>query len=236
MEIIIDALVKNYGKKQVLNIGGLHIKKSSFLGIIGPNGAGKSTLVKILSALDKPSFGKITYNGSYLNATVAKKMTMVFQKPYLMRTTVFNNIAYPLVIRKFSKEIINNKVNTLMKELDIEDIKDQKAWTLSGGEAQKVALARAIIFEPSLLLLDEPTASIDPASLLLMEGAIKKFHENHSPTIIMVTHNIQQANRLCNKLAFMHQGKIIAYDKTSAIINSPQHPSVRNFIKGEIII
>lgn len=236
MNITISNLTKSYKEKLVLKIDDFHVDSGCFLGIIGPNGAGKSTLVKIIAGLDQATTGEIQYDNTHLNTSVYQKMTMVFQKPYLLRTSVFNNIAYPLKIRKVDNRSIEEKVNQLLEEMDIQHIKNQNAWTLSGGEAQKVALARAIIFQPSLLILDEPTANIDPASIFMMEKTVRHFHEESKATIIIVTHNLQQAKRLCTDVAFMHQGNVIEYGKTEDVIFSSKNQITRKFVEGEIIL
>ncbi|SNS03922.1 tungstate transport system ATP-binding protein [Anaerovirgula multivorans] len=236
MNITISNLTKSYKEKLVLKIDDSHVNSGCFLGVIGPNGAGKSTLVKIIAGLDQATTGEIQYDSTPLNTSIYQKMTMVFQKPYLLRTSVFNNIAYPLKIRKVDHRSIEEKVNQLLEEMDIQHIKNQNAWTLSGGEAQKVALARAIIFQPSLLILDEPTANIDPASIFMMEKTVRHFHEESKATIIIVTHNLQQAKRLCTDVAFMHQGNVIEYGKTEDVIFSSKNQITRKFVEGEIIL
>ncbi|MDI9475417.1 MAG: ATP-binding cassette domain-containing protein [Natronincolaceae bacterium] len=236
MDLQITNLQKYYSGRCVLNIENQRIKKGSFLGIIGPNGAGKSTLVKIIAGLVEAGNGTVSYNGSGLNTAVQQNMTLVFQRPYLLRTTVFNNIAYPLVVRKVKRQEISDRVNSVMESLDIRSLKDQKAWTLSGGETQKVALARAIVINPSLLLLDEPTANIDPGSILVMEENIKKFHEQGNSTVIVVTHNLQQGKRLCDDIAFMHKGEIIESGSADDVFNHPKNILTEKFIAGEILI
>ncbi len=236
MKLQIKNVKKTYGDQCVLHIDDLIIEKGSFLGIIGSNGAGKSTLIKIIAGLIDPSEGYIDYDDERALAKTQQSMTLVFQKPYLLRTTVFNNIAYPLTIRKIKKEEIVDRVNDVMKSLDIEYLKDQKAWTLSGGEAQKVALARAIVSKPSLLLLDEPTANIDPSSVLVMEENIKKFHKENNSTVVIITHNLQQSKRLCKDVAFMNEGRIIELGKTKNVFNNPSNPLTKKFMEGEILI
>jgi len=235
MKLQIKDLQKSYEKQCALNIDNLNIERGSFLGIIGSNGAGKSTLIKIIAGLINPSSGSINYDGEKISSKIQQNMTLVFQKPYLLRATVFNNIAYPLVIRKVKKEEIEKRVSEVMKSMDIEYLRHQKAWTLSGGEAQKVALARAIVSRPSLLLLDEPTANIDPSSVLVMEENIKKFHNENNSTVIIITHNLQQSKRLCKDVAFMNEGKIIEIGKIDSIFNSPSSSVTKKFIEGEII-
>ncbi len=236
MDLQITNLQKYYSGRCVLNIENQMIEKGSFLGIIGPNGSGKSTLVKIIAGLVEASNGAVGYNGNGLTTAVRQSMTLVFQKLYLLRTTVFNNIAYPLVVRKVKRQEISERVNSVMESLDIRSLRDQKAWTLSGGETQKVALARAIVINPSLLLLDEPTANIDPGSILVMEENIKKFHEQGNSTVIIVTHNLQQGKRLCNDIAFIHKGEIIESGSVDDIFNHPKNTLTEKFIAGEILV
>lgn len=209
MNIIIKNISKEYENKRVLDIDTLNIDKGRIIGIVGSNGAGKSTLIKILGGLEKPNSGSISYNGQRDFQKVLRDITIVFQHPYLLVTNVYNNIAYPLKVRKCKKSDIKNRVNAIMKEMEIEHLAKQKARTLSGGERQKLALARAIIFNPSLLLLDEPTANIDPDSMNTMEGMIRKFNKIRKATIIIITHNPAQAKRLCDEIIIMDKGKII---------------------------
>lgn len=236
MDLQITDLQKYYDERCVLNVENQTIKKGNFLGVIGPNGSGKSTLIKIIAGLIEASNGNVVYNNNKLNTKIQQDMTLVFQKPYLLRTTVFNNIAYPLAIRGIKKQEISRRVNDVMKSLDIRTLRDQKAWTLSGGETQKVALARAIVIKPSLLLLDEPTANIDPGSVLVMEENIKKFYEENGSTVIMITHNLQQSKRLCADVAFMNEGEIIEMDSVDNIFNNSKNTLTKRFIAGEIIV
>lgn len=208
MEIMIRNLTKDYGDRTVLNIDSLLFENNKFYGIIGPNGAGKSTLLRIISGLEQYSAGDIWYDKCELHEKLYKDITYMSQRHYLMRTTVFHNIAYPLKLRKVPKNIIERKVNQIMQELQLEALKDQLATKLSGGESQRVALARALVFEPKLLLLDEPTANIDPEAMKLIENMILKRHSDKIGTTIMVTHNIGQAKRLCDEILMINQGKL----------------------------
>lgn len=208
MDIIIKNLTKRYEEKVVLDIESLLLTKGTLYGIFGPNGAGKSTLLKIIAGLDENITGQILYDGRQITSRVLKNITYMSQKPYLFRTSVFNNIAYPLKIRKYSKTIINTKVNEIMEELQLSSLKDQLATHLSGGESQKVSLARALVFEPELLLLDEPTANIDSDSIKLIESTILKRKKEKQMTTIIITHSFEQAKRICDDIIFINKGKI----------------------------
>ena len=236
MKVNLQGVKHYYNHKCVLDIDNLEINEKSLIGIIGPNGAGKSTLINAVAGMLKPSRGEIRYNNGQYKPDIKKSATLVFQKPYLLRTTVFNNIAYPLAIRGVSKEEVNERVNDIIKEMGIEKIKDQRAWTLSGGEAQKVALARAIVFKPELLLLDEPTANIDPASVIEIEETIRKFHRNSNSTVMIITHNIKQAERLCNEVMFMNEGQVLEYGEKERVFKNPNREETTRFISGEIVI
>ena len=233
MEIYLKNIMKKYNENVVLDIDDFHLKKGKIYGIIGPNGAGKSTLLKIIGDIDKSSNGEILYDGKTIYKEILKEITYLNQKPYLFRTSVYNNIAYPLVIRKVNRGDIKEKVSQVMEELKIDNLKNQLATNLSGGESQKVALARAVIFKPNLLLLDEPTANIDPNTLEIIEKAIVKRNKEFGTTIIIVTHNISQANRICDEVILMTKGRIIESGNSTEIITNPQKKESKRFLSLE---
>ncbi len=236
MNIMIDKITKSYRKKTVLNIGELEVKSNTITGIIGPNGSGKSTLMRIISGIEKQDSGTITFEGMEPTEAVRKDMTMVFQRPYLINTSVYNNIAYPLKLRGNKRDDINKKVDNVIELLDLCTIKHQNARTLSGGEAQKVALARAIVFEPKLLLLDEPTSNIDPNSILTMEKVIRHINEATGATVLLVTHNVKQLQRLCSYAAFMENGSVEAQGNVEILFNNLGNTSLGRFISEEMFI
>jgi tungstate transport system ATP-binding protein len=191
--------------------------------------------VRIVAGILNPSSGNVLYRGDSYNDNIKMDMTLVFQRPYLIRSTVFENIAYPLRIRDIEEKEISHRVDELIDSFKIQSIRDQKAWTLSGGEAQKVALARALVFKPKILILDEPTSNIDPESIMLLEERILDYYQREKPTILMVTHNIQQAKRLCNRIAFMNEGRIIDSGTPSDIFGSGAMPKIKEFIRKGLI-
>jgi len=237
MELQIQSLKRTYDEKIALDISKLHIDSGALIGIIGPNGAGKSTFVKLIAGIDTGFTGSILYNQKRLteSSDTYKRMTLIFQKPYLFRTSVFDNIAYPLKIRGEKEAIIEVKVKKLLVDLGLEKLRDQPGKTLSGGESQKVALARALVFEPELLLLDEPTANIDPQSIMVMERVLGDFYEKNRPTVIMVTHNIQQAKRLCREVFFIDEGRLIERGPTAKVLEHPKEVRTKNFIQWAMI-
>ncbi|NLY77032.1 MAG: ATP-binding cassette domain-containing protein [Tissierellia bacterium] len=210
MYIKIEGLKKYYSDKLILDIERLEIEEGRITGLIGPNGSGKTTLMRIISGLDLDFTGNIEYNHSPLNEDIYKKMTLVTQKPYLFRRRVYENIEFPLKVRRIDKGIRRKKVEEIMERFQIEDLKNKKGHLLSGGESQKVSLARALVFEPELLLLDEPTSNIDPESMKIMESQIIRFNEETKGTVLIVTHNIEQAKRLCDRIIHLDWGKVIS--------------------------
>lgn len=208
MEVLISDIRKFYSNKLVLYIDRLRFPKGKITGIIGPNGSGKTTLLNIIGGLDKEYTGQVIYDGKALTQGIYKNMTLVTQKPYLFRRKVYENIEYPLKIRKIDKSERRKKVQDIIRRFEIEKLKDEKAHLLSGGESQKVSLARALVFEPKLLLLDEPTSNIDPESIKIMEREILGFNEETKGTVLIVTHNIEQSKRLCDDVIYLEEGKV----------------------------
>ena len=210
MDINITNLLKKYHDKAVVDIDHTQFSSGTIYGITGDNGAGKTTLLKIIAGLEHYDAGEILYSGAPLEQGMMKKITYLSQTPYLMRTSVYENIVYPLKIRNVDPMTIQKKVADIMDELQITELKNQLATQLSGGESQKVALARALVFDPEVLLLDEPTASIDPATIEMIEEAITKRNIRQKMTVIMISHNMDQVKRMCDEIVYMKKGKKIS--------------------------
>lgn len=208
MRLDLRSIKRLYGEKVVLDIPSLEIQEGKITGITGPNGSGKSTLINIISGMDKEFEGNILYNGRALDKEVQKNMTHVFQKPYLFRRRVYENIAYPLRLRNYDKKEEEALVKQVIKNLEIDELIDKKGHLLSGGETQKVALARALVFNPKLLLLDEPTSNIDPESIKIMEREIMRFNKENQGTVLIITHNLEQAERICDDIIYLSFGKV----------------------------
>ena len=231
MKLEIKKLVRDYGSKRVLDLEEVTIEKGTRTAIIGPNGAGKSTLLNIVSRIDSASEGEVVYESED-----PRLVTQVFQQPYMLRTSVERNIQYPLRLRNWPEDRMKRRSNELMEELGLLDLRNQKAWKLSGGETQKVALARALSFQPSLLLLDEPTANIDPATTAEIEEMLLKINREEGTTILFVTHNLAQARRVCNRLLFLDKGRLVESGDCQKILQDPAEEKTRRFIAGELLI
>lgn len=210
MRISLSKLDKYYGPKRILNLDAFELERGQIFGLVGPNGAGKTTLLRILAGIDMKYTGDVTFDGVSIrrDKKLLKKITYLSQTPYMLCDTVWENIAYPLKIRGLTENEIRYRVDSVIEELSLEDQAYQLATQLSGGEAQKTALARALAFEPNVLLLDEPTASIDLETIDTIENTLKKRNVDQGMTIVMISHNRAQIERLCQTVMTLQNGKL----------------------------
>lgn len=234
MKIEIEKLKKTYEGVVVLDIERLTIKTGKITAIVGPNGAGKSTLLNLIGNLIQKDEGTILYNGD--TKVPEKDMTLVFQEPYLIGSTVKKNIAYPMQLRKYSKETIEARTQELTQELNLEALLNKKANQLSLGEMQKVALARALSFKPELLLLDEPCASIDPYTTSEIEKILMKMNHFENTTMVMVTHNLAQARRLAAEVILLKKGKLVECCSSEQFFTHSENEETKRFVQGELLI
>ena len=236
MELLLQAITRDYKERRVLDIPYGEIKEGSRTAIVGANGAGKSTLLNIIAGLDTGHEGSVFYGSNRDGFEEhSREITIVFQKPYLISTTVEKNITFPMKIRGLSDENQEKRVSSLCEELNISHLRKQKSWKLSGGETQKVALGRALGFSPRLLILDEPTANIDPATTSEIERMLFKINKEEGTTIIFVTHNLVQAKRVCDQMMFLHEGRLIEEGPLPDLLKNPKYELTRQFIAGELL-
>ena len=241
----IDKLKKNYGSVPVVDIPHLEIKRGKITAVIGPSGSGKSTLLSMINGLESPSEGCIEFAGESASPSAGysisaiRKMAMVFQRPVMFNSSVYANIAYGLEVRKkdlsLDKKYISEKVALAAKLTGLESKLRQKAVTLSGGEAGRVSVARAVVTEPELLLLDEPTASLDPQNISVIEDMIREANHSYGTSVIIVTHNMFQARRIADEVIFLLDGKVVEHGKTEDVFENPSDPRTRQFVSGEMI-
>ena len=233
----IEGLTKVYGSREVLRVDNLEVKGGEILGIMGPSGSGKSTLLRLLNFLESPTKGTIRFLGKAIQGNdgptldLRRKITMVFQRPVLLSGTVRENVAYGLRLRKEP----DGHVEEILRWVGLEGLASAPARTLSGGERQRVALARAMVIGPEVLLLDEPTANLDPYNVSLMEETIASIKEQRGTTIVLVTHNVFQARRLSDRVACILGGRIIEVGKTEEVFTQPQDPRTAAFVRGEMV-
>lgn len=232
----LQQVLHQYGARTVLTIDALTIDTGETLALIGPSGAGKSTLLRLLCLLEQPTAGTIRYAGTILEhaipLAVRRAITLVFQRPLLLDTTVWHNVMYPLQIRGQRDD---HRVRSLIDLLGLGSVIQARARTLSGGEMQRVALARALVIRPRVLLLDEPTANLDPHNVALMEQAITEMQREHGTTIVLATHNLHQARRLSTRTAMLLDGMLIEVGTSKALLEAASDSRTRAFVQGVMI-
>jgi tungstate transport system ATP-binding protein len=235
----LQQVTKTYNTRTVLEVENLAIHQSEILAIVGPSGAGKSTLLRLLNFLEPPIEGKIAFHdqvfsaGSEIPLELRRKVTMVFQRPMLLSRSIFANVNYGLELRGIRNT--QQRVQAALEEVGLAHLERQKARTLSGGEAQRVALARAIVLQPEVLLLDEPTANLDPYNVGLIEKIVLHLNQAYHTTIVLVTHNVFQAKRLAQRVVFLLDGKVIEVSDSDTFFNRPQDPRTAAFVRGDMV-
>jgi phosphate transport system ATP-binding protein len=235
-----------YGKHQALFENTIEIKERNVTAIIGPSGCGKSTHIRVFNRIyelypDQRAEGKVVLDGEdILSPSVdllklRKKVGMIFQKPTPFPMTVFENVAYGLRMHyRINKSEMADRVMDALKRAALwEEVKDQLSkpgTALSGGQQQRLCIARAIAVEPVVLLMDEPCSALDPVATAKIEDLIDELRSNY--TIVLVTHNMQQAARVSQFTAFFFQGRIIEFDTTSRIFTNPKEKKTEDYITG----
>jgi len=231
-------LKKYYEERLILDIDALEVNSGEILAIVGPSGAGKSTLLRILNFLERPDSGRVNYFGTEMNfqyvpIEVQRSITTVFQRPALMSGSVAANVNLGLRLR--ARKDGAEAMEKILDQVGLKQLKHVQALTLSGGEAQRVALARALILHPKALLLDEPTANLDPYNVELIERVIRDLNRNEKTSIVLVTHNIFQAHRLANRVAFMLNGHFVEIADVHSFFEDPADERTRAFVRGDMV-
>jgi len=209
-------LKKVYNGKIVLDVESLNFQEGKIYSIVGPNGSGKTTLLNILNLLEKPDKGKIFFNEQEIidksnsdTLNIRRRMTLVNQNSFLFHSTVYDNIAYGLKVRAIPYKVQQNIVRSALNMVGLPGFEDRKANQLSGGEVQRIVIARALVIKPEILFLDEPTVNIDKKYIDVVERIIKKIKKEIKTTVIFTTHDLSQAYRLADKVISLLEGKVI---------------------------
>jgi tungstate transport system ATP-binding protein len=201
--------------------------------LIGPNGAGKTTLLRAVMGLVAPSDGLITWAGREHAAPTRR--AILFQRPAMLRRSAAGNIRYALAAAHVPRARREERVAALMADVGISGLERRPARRLSGGEQQRLALARALARDPDLLLLDEPTASLDPAATKAIEDIVRKISAR-GVKVVMSTHDLGQARRVAGEVVLMHRGRLIENTPTEEFFTSPRTEAARKFIAGELLV
>jgi tungstate transport system ATP-binding protein len=213
----------------LLNSISMSSKNRGVTMVMGPNGAGKSLFLKCLHGLIKPTFGAIKVCGEDIQGP-STDQAMVFQKPVLLRRSVFENLQFAA-----PQGTDSGAINKALSTAHLDDKRDLPARLLSGGEQQRLALVRALLRNPKLLALDEPTASLDPASVQIIEGLIQDFTELGGKTIF-ISHDVGQAKRIGSEIVFLHKGRIVEHTDADVFFSNPVSKEAKAYLNGQLII
>lgn len=210
----LKSLKKKYDSRTVLDISALTLYRGEVTGLLGPNGAGKTTLLKILAFILEPTSGQVRFEKESVYFAggrvpeLRRKVVLVQQQPILFTSTVYNNVAFPLRIRKIPKAKRERLVEELLDLVGMEPFRHARAHRLSGGETQRVAIARALACSPDVILMDEPTANVDVENQITIERIIQEINRERGISVIFTTHNMIQASRLAGKTIFLFEGRV----------------------------
>lgn len=245
-KIIVKNLNFFYGQHQALFNNNIEIKENMVTAVIGPSGCGKSTHLRVYNRIfelyrEQCAEGEVILDdenilsGSLDTLELRRKVGMIFQKPTPFPMSVFDNVAYGLKLHyRLNRAEIAEKVEMGLRRAALwDEVKDKlktPGMSLSGGQQQRLCIARAIAIEPEVLLMDEPTSAIDPVGTLKIENLIEELKENF--TIVIVTHNMQQAARVSDYTAFFYEGHIVEYDKTENMFTKPKTKQTEDYITG----
>jgi tungstate transport system ATP-binding protein len=228
-----DLLIQRNGA-DALRIDSLDIQRGETLTVVGPNGAGKSTLLLALARLIKPVSGEILYDGrpqkQWDELEYRRKISFVFQSPLLMDMSVEQNVALGLRFRGIPKDEISERVGKWMKQLGVETLSKRRAGKLSGGEAQRVSLARAFVLDPELLLLDEPFSALDPPTRAKLFEDLSALLKKDRRTAVFVTHNLNEATKLSPRIAIIVGGRLRQVGTAKQINSCPADETVEAFL------
>jgi tungstate transport system ATP-binding protein len=202
--------------------------------VLGPNGAGKSLLLRLCHGLLQPSRGRVNWS-TQAEPETRRRQAMVFQRPVLLRRSALANVAYPLKLRGISRSDAQIRAMKALERAGLGSLANRPARVLSGGEQQRLALARAWVTEPEILFLDEPTASLDPAATRAVEDLVMQIHQAGTK-IVMTTHDLGQARRLADEVLFLHHGRLIERSPAADFFARPQTEEAAAFIQGDLVI
>jgi tungstate transport system ATP-binding protein len=229
---VTDVSVRRSGRA-ILEVPRLELPAGQVIVLMGPSGAGKSTLLRLLAGLEAPDTGRVEACGPDGRPLAPGRVTMVFQRPILLRRTVRQNVAYALGRRPHPKRLAD--VDHLLARLNLTDAAHRAARTLSGGEHQRVALARALVIEPEVLLLDEPTANLDPDNVALIEALVAERQRERGMSVVWVTHHLFQARRVGAFGVVLTGGRVREAGPAEELFGAPRDPQAAAFLRGEMV-
>jgi tungstate transport system ATP-binding protein len=227
-------LVFEGGGRRLIDGLDLTLRPSVRTVVMGPNGAGKSLLLRLLHGLLQPSAGEVLWGGRRADAAIRLRQGMVFQRPVLLRRSTLANVTHALGARGVPRPVRHARAERMLAAAGLGALARTPARLLSGGEQQRLAVARALSLAPDVLFLDEPTANLDPAATRAIEAVIAAMHER-GVKIVMTTHDLGQARRHADEIIFLHKGRLIEHAEAARFFMRPGTPEARAFVAGELL-
>ncbi len=235
MPLTCSALHVIRGGRAILSDLSFNLEGRGLTALLGPNGAGKSMLLRVMASLVAPDSGQVTWNGRAPDRSRRPRLGFVFQKPILLRRSAAANIDYVLAALSLPRAERKRRTAEALERAGLQHLAGSPARVLSGGEQQRLALARALAAAPEVLLLDEPTSNLDPASTLAIEQIVS-LARDQGTRILLVTHDIGQARRLADEVAFLHHGRLLERGPAESFFENPKTPAAQAFLSGSIVL
>ncbi len=235
LPIIGKNLTVERGDRPILKAIDIEIGGTGTLVLIGPNGAGKSLLARVLAGLVRPSQGEVTWAGSLPDRRRAPKVGFVFQRPVLLRRSALANVEYALAVAGVARSERAERASAALTRARLTHLAQTPARVLSGGEQQLLSIVRALATGPEILILDEPTSNLDPAATAAIETLINAVRAEGT-RVVLITHDLGQARRLADEVAFLHRGRLMERSARDAFLAQPASAEARAFLRGEIVL
>jgi tungstate transport system ATP-binding protein len=232
LPLVLDNVVFEVGSRRIIDGVSLTLEAGPRTIVLGPNGAGKSVLLRLCHGLLQPTSGNVSWNAPELPGA-PRRQAMVFQRPVLLRRSARRNVTYALKLARFHGSECEERATEALRKVGLDALGDRYARTLSGGEQQRLALARVWALQPEILFLDEPTASLDPGATHEVENVIAAMHAAGTK-IVMVTHNLGQAHRLADEVLFLHKGRVVERSPATQFLKRPASAEAAKFLEGEL--